>query len=93
MCICIIQNTRKGEARLARSPGGHNGLCGGRGMSLVPAVPVAASGNALDDAPDRLNELHRRAAAVLTHPEAGITCPKDALLFVDELIYKTAGGE
>ena len=44
----------------------------------------AASGNALDNAPDRLNELHRRAAAVLTHLEAGITCPKDALLFVDE---------
>jgi len=41
-------------------------------MSLVPAVPVAASGNALDDAPDRLNELHRRAAAVLAHLEAGI---------------------
>ena len=42
----------------------------------------------LVDAPDRLNELHHRAAAVLTHLEAGITCPKDALLFVDELIYR-----
>ena len=57
------------------------------GYESILAVPVAASGNALDDTPDRLNELHPRAAAVLTHMEAGITCPKDALLFVDELIY------
>jgi hypothetical protein len=56
-------------------------------MSLVSAERMAASGNALVDAPDRLGEVHRRAAAVLTHLEAGITCPKDALLFVDELIY------
>ena len=56
-------------------------------MSFVPAMPVATSGNALVDAPDRLNELHRRAAAVLTHLEAGITCPKDVLLFVEKLIY------
>ena len=53
-------------------------------MSLVSAERMAACGNALVDAPDRLNALHRRAAAVLTHLEAGITCPKDALLFVDE---------
>ena len=52
-------------------------------MSVVPAVPVAASGNALVDAQERLNELHLRAAAVV----AGITRPKDALPFVDELIY------
>ena len=45
-------------------------------MSLVPAVPVAASGNALDDAPDRLNELHRRAAAVLTHMELALPVRK-----------------
>ena len=56
-------------------------------MSLVSAERMAASGNALVDAPDRLGGVHRRAAAVLTHLEAGITCPKDALLFVDELIY------
>jgi hypothetical protein len=56
-------------------------------MSVVPAVPVAASGNAFVDAQERLNELNLRAVAVLTHVEAGITRPKDALPFVDELIY------
>ena len=48
-------------------------------MSVVPAVPVAASGNAFVDAQERLNELNLRAVAVLTHVEAGITRPKDAL--------------
>ena len=56
-------------------------------MSVVPAVPVAASGNAFVDAQERVNELNLRAVAVLTHVEAGITRPKDALPFVDELLY------
>ena len=59
-------------------------------MSVVPAVAVAVSGNARIDAHQRLGELHRRAAVVLTQlGEAGLTRPKDALrsVVVDELIY------
>ena len=59
-------------------------------MSVVPAVAVAVSGNSLIDAHQRLGELHRRAAVVLTQlGEAGLTRPKDALrsVVVDELIY------
>ena len=57
-------------------------------MGVVPAVPVPVSAKALGDAHQRLGELHRRAAVVLTRlGEAGLTHPKDALRFVDELIY------
>ena len=45
-------------------------------MSLVSAERMAASGNALVDAPDRLGEVHRRAAAVLTHMELALPVRK-----------------
>ena len=57
-------------------------------MSLILAVPVAAGGNALVDAPGPAERAaSSRGSGVLTHLEAGITCPKDVLLFVEKLIY------
>ena len=56
-------------------------------MSLILAVPVAAGGNALVDAPGPAERAASSRGSGVDSHGAGITCPKDAPLFVDELIY------